>query len=96
MRVSCGTGYKVRKVGSINGRGMYLGYMCKNARTVAKGLSAGLLDPIIRAAMSFSHVLLFEFDNRPDVTSRYSPIVRVKDSCIPSPNTLKTFFNTSV
>jgi hypothetical protein len=75
---------------------MYLGYMCKKARTVAKGLSAGLFVPIIHEAISFSHSLLFEFDSRPPVASRYAPIVRVKDSWMPSPNKLKTFFNTSL
>ena len=59
---------------------MYLGYMCKKARTVANGLSAGLFVPIIREAISFSHGLLLAFERRPAVASRYAPIVRVNDS----------------
>jgi hypothetical protein len=77
-------------------RDMYLGYMCKKARTVAKGLSAGLFVPIIREAIPFSHTLFLEFDSRPPVVSRYAPIVRVNDSCMPSPNKRKMFFNISL
>jgi hypothetical protein len=57
-----------------------LGYISKNARTVAKGLSAPLLVHVMRPAISFSHSLLFLFAKRPLVTSRYFPIVRVRDS----------------
>ncbi len=41
---------------------LYLGYICKKARTVANGLSAGLFVPIILEAICFSHSLLFEFE----------------------------------
>ena len=54
--------------------------MCKKARTVANGLSAGLFVPIMREAISFSHALLLPFERVPVVASRYAPIVRVNDS----------------
>ncbi len=60
--------------------GLDLGYISKNARTVAKGLSVPLFVHAMRPAISFSHSLLFLFDKRPFVTSRYFPIVRVRDS----------------
>ncbi len=59
---------------------VHLGYISKNARTVAKGLSAPLLVHVMRPAISFSHSLLFLFAKRPLVTARYFPIVRVRDS----------------
>ena len=81
--------------GGLAFRNNYLGYICKKARTVANGLSAGLFVPIMCAAMSFSHSLLFAFARRPPVTSRYAPILLVKDSCMPSPNKRNTFFSKS-
>ena len=49
---------------------VYLGYMCKKARTVAKGLSAALLVHIIREAMSFSQSDLCLLARPPPVASR--------------------------
>jgi hypothetical protein len=72
----------------------HLGYMCKKALAVAKGLSAGLLVHNILDAMSFSHSFLCWFASRPPVTPRYSAIVRVKDSWIALPNGHKTSCNT--
>jgi hypothetical protein len=77
-----------------NKRGRDLGYMCNNAQTVAKGASVGLLVPIMRAAISFSHSVLCFVANLPPVTSRHWPRVRVRDSCIAAPKMLKTFLRT--
>ena len=70
----------------------YLGYMCKNARTVAKELSAPLFVQIMRAAISFSHFVFVLFAQLPPVASRYLPTVGVSDSCIAAPKIEKSFF----
>ncbi len=74
-------------------RSFSVGYMCRKARAVAKGPSAGLFVQIMRLATSFSHSVLVAFRKRPPVASKYSPIVLVSDSLMASPNSRNTCFN---